>query len=294
MGLRTKFAGQPPIDDQRFAMGTEENVGGLEIAVQHPLAVGVRHGVADVDDPPEKSAPLQVAVGGIGWRGVVKLPQGLLERPRLLASDQAHGVEGATVGMRSAAVDRDDAGMLKAAGDFGLVEEAVPVFGIVGPRREDLLEGDCPVEFAVERLGDESHAPGGEGPPNGKAFRRAAGGGGWGRFRLGAEFRGKFLEGRADQSLLAGGEVGEDWLELAGPVFAPFPFQPFAGGEQAATEIDGGIDRRGRINLGGVAGIAGRLDHVRSEERQRARITERRTTMVLRAQFWRRAISTRV
>ena len=190
--------------------------------------------------------------------------------------------------------------MLKAAGDFGLVEEAVPVFGIVGPRREDLLEGDCPVEFAIERLGDESHAPGGEGPPNREAFRRAAGGGGRGRFRLGAEFRGKFLEGRADQSLLAGGEVGEDWLELAGPVFAPFPFQPFAGGEQAATELDrgisgrGGIGRRSGIGREGVAGIAGRLDHVRSEERQRARITERRTTMVLRAQFWRRAISTRV
>ena len=52
------------------------------------------------------------------------------------------------------AVDRYDAGMLEAAGDFGLEQEAMATDGVVGVLVEDLLQGHFPVQLDV--LSDEN------------------------------------------------------------------------------------------------------------------------------------------
>ena len=42
--------GEPPIDDERLSERAEHDVFGLEVAVDDPAAVGVRDGIAGVDD----------------------------------------------------------------------------------------------------------------------------------------------------------------------------------------------------------------------------------------------------
>jgi hypothetical protein len=55
------FLGQPPVHDECLPELPEQNVGRLEIAVQHALAVGIGHRVADRDEVaeqlPEGEAP---------------------------------------------------------------------------------------------------------------------------------------------------------------------------------------------------------------------------------------------
>jgi hypothetical protein len=66
-----------------------------------------------------------------------------------VAADEAHGVEGAAVGVGAQAVDGDDAGVLQAAGHLGFEQKPRPAVGVVGVAALDLLEGDLAVELAV-------------------------------------------------------------------------------------------------------------------------------------------------
>ena len=51
--------GQAPVDDQRLVVRAEQHVGRLQIAVQHPPAVGIGHRVADAHEPAQQLPQLQ-------------------------------------------------------------------------------------------------------------------------------------------------------------------------------------------------------------------------------------------
>ena len=95
--------------------------------MEYAAAVRVGDGVTHVDEPAEQLAQSERPLRGkaAGDVGLVKAVDGLLQA---VASDEAHGVEGASVGVGAQAVDRHDARMLQAAGDLRLAEEA----GLVG------------------------------------------------------------------------------------------------------------------------------------------------------------------
>ncbi len=73
-----------------------------------------------------------------------------------VAADEPHRVERPAVGVRAQAVDRHDAGMLQAAGDLRLQQEARPAVGVVGVPLQDLLERHLAVQLLV--VGDEDLA----------------------------------------------------------------------------------------------------------------------------------------
>src|SRR5262249_13672427 len=156
-----------------LAVGPEHDVGGLQVAVEHPPAMGVLDCVANADKPTEQSAQLDRALAGVAGRcgpgsrsgrtqvrafvalaalkvraaSVVKPLDRLLEA---LAADQAHRVVRPAIWVVSEPVDRDDAGMLQPSGDLGLHQEPIATIVRVGAPEPDLLEGDLAVELGVE------------------------------------------------------------------------------------------------------------------------------------------------
>ena len=99
-------------------------------------------------------------------RGVgVEAVGGFLEA---VAADEPHRVVGAAVGIGSQAVDRDDPGVLKVAGDFRLQEEPLAAGRVVGVAVEDLFQCDFAVEFSIQRDEDGAQATLGVGPEDGK------------------------------------------------------------------------------------------------------------------------------
>src|SRR5437764_1437590 len=80
---------------------------------------------------------------------------GFLER---VAADEPHRVVGPAIAVVPEPVDRDDAGVLQAAGDLGLDQEPGPAHRVVGVVVENPLERDLAVELAVERHEDNSQS----------------------------------------------------------------------------------------------------------------------------------------
>ena len=91
----------------------------------------------------------------------MKRRDGFLEA---VSPDQPHRVERPAAVVVAEAVDRDDAGVLEAAGDLGFDQESPAACRIVGMAIEDLLEGDLPSQFGVERDVDGPQAPPGMRP----------------------------------------------------------------------------------------------------------------------------------
>ena len=160
---QTRGLGQPPIDHQRLAVLADDHVGRLDVAVQDSAAVGVVDRVADVGEPPQQLAqPERVAAGAIVFHLVgVEAVGGLLEA---VAPDEPHRVVRPPVGVRPQAVDRDDPGVLQAAGDLCLDQEAGAARRVVGVLIEDLLQRHLAVEFGVDRHEDGPQTAAGVGP----------------------------------------------------------------------------------------------------------------------------------
>src|SRR5262249_2019160 len=99
-----KLLGQAPIDHQHFAVLAEHNVLRLEVAVDHPAAVGVSDRLADRHEVAQQLPQGQAAFAGVAvWRvDEVELRQGLTER---LPLDEAHGVAGLAVYILNQPVD---------------------------------------------------------------------------------------------------------------------------------------------------------------------------------------------
>ncbi len=155
--------GEPPVDDKGLAVLADDDVCGLDVAVQHAARVGVLDGVADVDEPPEQLAKLQRAAAGVAVQCCVGVEglDGLLEA---VALDEPHGVVRPPALVAPQAVHGYDAGVLQPAGDLGLDEEPGAADRVVGVGVEDLLECDLAVELDVERDEDGAEAAPGMGP----------------------------------------------------------------------------------------------------------------------------------
>src|ERR1043165_3256522 len=127
--------GQAPVDDDRLAEGADDDIGGLEVAVDDVAAVGVGDGVGDGDDVVEETDALLEGVA---------LGDELAQRA---AGDQLHRVVRSAVGPAPGLVDRDDAWVLEARGDEDLAQKADFV---AGAARVELFDGDVAAELAIE------------------------------------------------------------------------------------------------------------------------------------------------
>ena len=152
--------GHSPVDDQRLPMLAQNDIRRLDVSMNHASRVGIVNGIADVNESAEQFAVPEVArarVAGRVRRGVEAV-NGFLEA---VATDEPHGVIRAAVAVCAKSVDRDDAGMLQAASDLGLDEEARSAGGVVGAVVENLLESNFAVELGVKRDEDGAQsAPG--------------------------------------------------------------------------------------------------------------------------------------
>ena len=149
--------GDAEVDDARAAVGVDEDVGGLEVAVDDAPLVGVVHGVDDLQEELDDG-------GDAGpWREVRERLAPLVERAAL---DVLHHQREATALDGHAVVHGDDVGVAELRGDLGLALEAGPLAtGGKGPLQEHLhghvaagafLRGEvdhalcAAVEFAAE------------------------------------------------------------------------------------------------------------------------------------------------
>lgn len=108
--------GQAPVDDQSLAEPPQHHVVRLQVAVQHAAAVGVGDHLADGDEPAQQPAELNRRRVGPGMPLVI----GLNDLAEAVVAQEPHGVKRAAIGGGAQAVDRDDPGVLEAAGDLGL------------------------------------------------------------------------------------------------------------------------------------------------------------------------------
>ena len=128
--------GQAPVDDEGFTMFTDDDIAGLQVAVEHAAAVRIFDRVADVQEAAQELLLFERATAGISFQGLigVKRGYGFFEA---VTSDEPHGVERASVRVGSDSVDRDDAGVLESAGDLGLDLEAPAAHRVVGIARRE-------------------------------------------------------------------------------------------------------------------------------------------------------------
>src|SRR5207237_1781710 len=88
---------ESPIDDQRLAVGTEQDIGWLQVPVQHALAMRIRDRLADRGEAAEQLAKRQAVPRRL------HPPARLAER---VASHQAHRVARLADRIPRPAVDR--------------------------------------------------------------------------------------------------------------------------------------------------------------------------------------------
>ena len=134
--------GDAEVGDQRVPV-REQDVGGLDVAVDDAVPVGVAQRVGHVAQDPQRLRHRQLAVP--------REPG--LER---LALDQRHGVEQQVVRL-AGGEQRHDVGMLERRGELDLAPEPVHAHGGRELRRQH-LDHDLPAEARL--LGDEHAAHG--------------------------------------------------------------------------------------------------------------------------------------
>jgi hypothetical protein len=155
--------GQPPVDHQCLAVLAQDDVGRLDVAMDHAPGVGVIDGVADIEEAAEQLAELEVArrpltrpaaTLSLGKRARVRAASmevldGLLEA---VSPDEPHRVIGAPAAVGAQAVDRDDARVLEAAGDLGLAHRRqAGAGGGVGRHGRQALLHIAVVRFDMDR-----------------------------------------------------------------------------------------------------------------------------------------------
>ncbi len=133
---RPSALARPQLNNQRLAVRAEHDVTRLEVAVDHPTAVGISDGVADVDEPPQQLAEFDRACAGITPRfflGVVKPSYGVPQTASLEPPfDEPHRVKRPAVLGTTQAIDRHNPRVLQAPGHLGLEQKARPEPWIIG------------------------------------------------------------------------------------------------------------------------------------------------------------------
>ncbi len=131
----------------RPSVGVDEHVGGLEVAVDEPLLVGVLDGVADLRDqcePLARAEPLFAGVSRDGARVLDQLHRD--ERARAVEHRRDPGLE-----------DLRDPRVLEAAQELALVREPARALGVRRPPDQH-LEGDVSLRRALLGAVDLAHA----------------------------------------------------------------------------------------------------------------------------------------
>ncbi len=140
--------GQAPVHHLDLAEGSDHDVGGLEVAVDHAPGVRVGHGVAGEDEDSEEPAPVV--------RGVGPLDKQLGQGPPL---DQFHGDVGPVAFEQAELVDRHDARMLELASDPRLGQEPSAQGRVAFAALAEQLDRHVPAEPIVPPPVNGPHAP---------------------------------------------------------------------------------------------------------------------------------------
>ena len=136
-------AGHAEVEHFRLSGLLHEDVGGLQVAVDDALVVGVLHRVAHPRHQAHAGAEVEAVAAGV-------LVQGQ-------AADELHREERLAVVGEAGLVDLRDAGVVQPAQDLGLVGEALEERGR-GEAGADDLEGDSAARAVLLRLVDGAHA----------------------------------------------------------------------------------------------------------------------------------------
>ena len=125
-GVLVDEAGQPPVHQLGLAEGPDHDVGGLEVAVDDAVIVGVGDGLAHRQEVAQQ-------------RHAIREPRRLVERVgERAAVDQAHGVVEAAVVADAGVVERHDGGVLEPGGDPRLARQPPREHGVIAVERDAL------------------------------------------------------------------------------------------------------------------------------------------------------------
>ena len=139
--------GQAPVEQNHFAVCPQHHVFRLQIAMDHPARVGIRHRLTDLHKRLEQ-LPLKLeAIRGLAAPPAMEFGD---RQPQGLPSQKTHRVERLIVLFSSCQlVYGHDVGMLELAGDLRFLQEPAPRFGIGLRRRLDLFECDVAIEIGI-------------------------------------------------------------------------------------------------------------------------------------------------
>src|SRR5688572_27314296 len=94
-------------------------------------------------------------------------------RLEAVSFDESHCVKRSAIGVRSHAIDWNNAWMLQRTRDFGFLDEPPPALRTTGVFRLDLLEGHLSVQFLIISDRDLAQTAAGMGPQNAKSSCRS-------------------------------------------------------------------------------------------------------------------------
>jgi len=226
--------GDAEVEQFGSAVGSDEDVSGLEVAVHDEVAMGVGDGVADLVD---QAAALLRAEAAL----VAKAVDGQ-------AVDVIHGDPGAAVGSGSGVEQAGDGGVLKRGKDALLAAQALDDGGGVHAALDD-LDGDALLEFAVGARGevDDGHAAAPDLALQTIWPEHAAG-----RRLVFENAGGAGVDGVEEGRLLGGvvAQQGEDFFAKLGIVGAlpaqeerPLAGRQFGGGEKEGFDLGPAVGR---------------------------------------------------
>jgi hypothetical protein len=141
--VAAELLGQPEVGQVDVLARAEQDVGGLDVAVDEPGGVGgVQRGADLLDDPH----------GALG-REAAFAPH---QRSQVIPGDVAHSDVRDPV-LVARVEDRDDVRVVDGRRELGFPEEALARRSVFGESRRDDLEGDRPVERQLGRAVDDAH-----------------------------------------------------------------------------------------------------------------------------------------
>ena len=143
LGIGLNSLGQPEVGDVAAALGVDQDVGRLQVAVEDAPHVGVVHRLCRFGKQRRRS--LRVILVGLQPLG------------QAAAQDELHG-EVSLSFVLAGLVDRYDARMVQQCDRLGLVLEPAELNIVGQDPGPDHLEGDRPVEAYLEGLVDDPHA----------------------------------------------------------------------------------------------------------------------------------------
>ena len=142
---RQGLLGEAEVGDVRLAAVVQEDVGRLEVAVEHAALVGVVNGVGHRRQQP---------------RGVARR-QGPRRLGETASLEEFHTQIGVAV-TDADVVNGHDVGVVEAGGGLGLGPEALEVFGRRQRPGQQHFQGDDAVEALLPRLENDAHAAAGD------------------------------------------------------------------------------------------------------------------------------------